>query len=67
MCEMRRCMLDTLVFDCDQRDFIVRSHGADHSASARITRSRWQRPNPIEASILGLNAAELLGLSVLGK
>ena len=69
---LRRLWLDTLVFDKDQLDGLVRTHGADKLCLGTDYPFDMSEPDPIgfhsrlaeedQAKILGLNAAELLGL-----
>ena len=69
---LRKLWLDTLVFDKDQLDGLVRTHGADKLCLGTDYPFDMSEPDPIgfhsrlaevdQAKILGLNAAELLGL-----
>ena len=69
---LRRVWLDTLVFDRDQLDALVRTHGSDKLCLGTDYPFDMGEPDPIgfhsglsdvdQAKILGLNAAELLGL-----
>ena len=71
---MRQIWLDTLVFDKDELDFLVRTHGADKLCLGTDYPFDMAEPDPVgfhdrldeevKAKILGLNAAELLGLAV---
>lgn len=71
---LRRLWLDTLVFDRDQLDSLVRTHGADRLCLGTDYPFDMAEPDPVEfharlspaeqAKILGLNAADLLGLRV---
>ena len=71
---MRQVWLDTLVFDQDQLDSLVRTHGADRLCLGTDYPFDMAEPDPLgfhqrldagaEARILGLNAADLLGLTV---
>jgi len=71
---LRRLWLDTLVFDPDQLDSLVRTHGADKLCLGTDYPFDMAEPDPVgfharladedQARILGLNAAELLGLEV---
>lgn len=70
---LRRLWLDTLVFDPDQLDSLVRTHGADRLCLGTDYPFDMSEPDPLgfhsrlaegdQARILGLNAADLLGLS----
>ncbi|MBB3957729.1 amidohydrolase family protein [Novosphingobium sediminicola] len=69
---LRQVWLDTLVFDRDQLDSLIRNHGADRLCLGTDYPFDMGEPDPIgfhdhlpdgvKASLLGLNAAELLGL-----
>ena len=69
---LRKLWLDTLVFDKDQLDSLVRTHGADKLCLGSDYPFDMSEPDPTgfhsrlaeedQAKILGLNAAELLGL-----
>ena len=69
---MRQVWLDTLVFDKDQLDSLVRTHGPDRLCLGTDYPFDMAEPDPVgfherltgdvRARILGLNAAELLGL-----
>lgn len=71
---LRKLWLDTLVFDQDQLDSLVRTHGADRLCLGTDYPFDMAEPDPIgfhgrlsdeeQAKILGLNAAALLGLAV---
>lgn len=71
---LRRVWLDTLVFDQDQLDSLVRTHGADRLCLGSDYPFDMAEPDPVgfharldpeaQAKILGVNAAELLGLKV---
>lgn len=71
---LRQIWLDTLVFDKDQLDFLVRTHGAERLCLGTDYPFDMAEPDPVgfhdrlsgeaRARIMGLNAAELLGLSV---
>ncbi len=71
---LRKLWLDTLVFDKDQLDSLVRTHGADRLCLGSDYPFDMSEPDPVgfhdrlddqtQAKILGLNAAELLGLKV---
>jgi aminocarboxymuconate-semialdehyde decarboxylase len=66
--------LDTLVFDPDELDSLVRTHGADRLCLGTDYPFDMAEPDPLgfharleestRAKILGLNAAALLGLQV---
>jgi aminocarboxymuconate-semialdehyde decarboxylase len=70
---LRRLWLDTLVFDRDQLDSLVRTHGADRLCLGTDYPFDMAEPEPLafhahlderdQAKVLGLNAAALLGLS----
>lgn len=69
---LRRLWFDTLVFDSDQLDSLVRTHGADRLCLGSDYPFDMAEPDPVgfharlpedvRAKILGLNAAALLGL-----
>jgi aminocarboxymuconate-semialdehyde decarboxylase len=69
---LRKLWLDTLVFDQDQLDSLVRTHGADKLCLGTDYPFDMSEPDPIgfherlsdedKARVLGLNAAALLGL-----
>jgi len=71
---LRKLWLDTLVFDQDQLDSLVRTHGADKLCLGTDYPFDMSEPDPIgfharlgeedRAKIIGLNAAALLGLEV---
>ncbi len=71
---LRNVWLDTLVFDKDQLDNLVRTHGADRLCLGTDYPFDMAEPDPVgfhdrlsgdaRAKVLGLNAAELLGLKV---
>jgi aminocarboxymuconate-semialdehyde decarboxylase len=71
---LRRLWLDTLVFDRQQLDALVRSHGPDRLCLGSDYPFDMAEPDPVgfhdhldeeaQAAILGLNAAALLGLDV---
>ncbi|MBO9726393.1 MAG: amidohydrolase [Novosphingobium sp.] len=71
---LRKLWLDTLVFDRDQLEQLVRSHGADRLCLGTDYPFDMAEPDPVgfhsrlsdedQAKILGLNAAELLGMSI---
>ena len=70
---LRKLWLDTLVFDKDQLDSLVRTHGADKLCLGTDYPFDMSEPDPVgfherldeqtKAKILGGNAAALLGLS----
>lgn len=70
---LRNVWLDTLVFDRDQLDSLVRTHGASRLCLGTDYPFDMGEPDPlgfhdhlpddIKARLLGLNAADLLGLS----
>ncbi|NKI98482.1 amidohydrolase family protein [Novosphingobium sp. SG707] len=72
---LRQVWLDTLVFDRDQLDALVRTHGADKlclgtdypfdMGEPDPVGFHAHLPDPVKARLLGLNAAQLLGLSPL--
>ncbi|WP_219894269.1 amidohydrolase family protein [Aquisediminimonas profunda] len=69
---LRQVWLDTLVFDKDQLDFLVRTHGPDKLCLGTDYPFDMAEPDPlgfhghlddsVKARILGLNALKLLGL-----
>ncbi len=69
---LRKVWLDTLVFDTDQLDSLVRTHGAERLCMGTDYPFDMAEPDPVgfhakldsddRKRILGLNAAELLGL-----
>ena len=71
---LRQLWLDTLVFDRDQLDSLVRTHGADRLCLGSDYPFDMAEPDPVgfhahlgdevQARILGGNAAALLGLQV---
>jgi aminocarboxymuconate-semialdehyde decarboxylase len=71
---LRQIWLDTLVHDRAQRDFLIATHGADRLCLGSDYPFDMGEPDPVgfhdglaedvKAKILGLNAVELLGLSV---
>jgi aminocarboxymuconate-semialdehyde decarboxylase len=71
---LRQVWLDTLVFDKDELDSLIRTHGADKLCLGTDYPFDMAEPDPLgfhdrlegeaRAKILGLNAAELLGLTV---
>jgi aminocarboxymuconate-semialdehyde decarboxylase len=71
---LRRIWLDTLVHDKAQRDFLIATHGADRLCLGSDYPFDMGEPDPVgfhegldetvKARILGLNAAELFGLTV---
>jgi len=73
---LRKLWLDTLVFDQDQLDSLVRTHGADKLCLGTDYPFDMSEPDPIgfherlseedKAKVLGLNAAHLLGLERVG-
>ncbi|MDO6415321.1 amidohydrolase family protein [Sphingomonas sp. BIUV-7] len=72
---LRKLWLDTLVFDQDQLESLVRTHGADRLCLGSDYPFDMAEPDPVgfhgrlserdQALILGLNAADLLGLTRL--
>jgi aminocarboxymuconate-semialdehyde decarboxylase len=66
--------LDTLVFDKDELDSLIHTHGADHLCLGTDYPFDMAEPDPVgfhnriegetRAKILGMNAADLLGLKV---
>ncbi|MEP1444719.1 MAG: amidohydrolase family protein [Paraglaciecola sp.] len=71
---LRKLWFDTLVFDKEQLDSLVRTHGSDRLCLGSDYPFDMAEPNPVEfheqlaendkAKILGLNAADLLGLAL---
>ncbi|MBO9580427.1 MAG: amidohydrolase [Sphingobium sp.] len=71
---LRKLWLDTLVFDKDQLDSLVRTHGADKLCLGTDYPFDMSEPDPVgfhaglweadRKKVLGLNAAELLGLAI---
>lgn len=71
---LRKLWFDTLVFDKDQLDSLVRTQGADRLCLGSDYPFDMAEPNPVEfhqhlcdgdkAKIMGLNAADLLGLTL---
>lgn len=71
---LRQIWLDTLVFDRKQLDALIASHGADRLCMGTDYPFDMAEPDPVQfhshlapdvrARILGLNAADLLGLEV---
>jgi len=71
---LRQVWLDTLVFDPDQLDSLVRTHGPDRLCLGTDYPFDMAEPDPVgfharlsepdQAKILGLNAADLLGLEM---
>ncbi len=71
---LRKMWFDTLVFDRDQLDSLVRTHGADRLCLGTDYPFDMSEPDPVgfharldeadKARIMGLNAADLLGLTV---
>jgi len=71
---LRKLWLDTLVFDRDQLEQLVRSHGADRLCLGTDYPFDMAEPDPVgfhsrlseedQAKIMGLNAAKLLGMSI---
>jgi aminocarboxymuconate-semialdehyde decarboxylase len=69
---LRQVWLDTLVFDQDELDCLVATHGADKLCLGTDYPFDMAEPDPVgfharlpeeaRAKILGLNAADLLGL-----
>ncbi len=74
---LRQVWLDTLVFDQDQLDSLLRTHGPDKLCLGTDYPFDMAEPNPLQfherlegevrAKILGLNAAQLLGLSMASQ
>jgi aminocarboxymuconate-semialdehyde decarboxylase len=73
---LRKLWLDTLVFDREQLDSLVRTHGADRLCLGTDYPFDMSEPDPVgfhdrlseeaQAKILGLNAASLLGIERVG-
>ncbi|MEO6151616.1 MAG: amidohydrolase family protein [Croceibacterium sp.] len=73
---LRKLWLDTLVFDQDQLDSLVRTHGADKLCLGTDYPFDMAEPDPVgfharltqedQAKVLGITAAELLGLERVG-
>lgn len=71
---LRRLWFDTLVFDKEQLDSLVRTHGSDRLCLGSDYPFDMAEPDPVgfhselsetdKAKILGINAAELLGLTI---
>jgi aminocarboxymuconate-semialdehyde decarboxylase len=71
---LRKLWLDTLVFDQDQLESLVRTHGSDKLCLGTDYPFDMSEPDPVgfharlseddKAKILGLNTAQLLGLTV---
>lgn len=71
---LRKLWFDTLVFDKEQLNSLVRTHGSDRLCLGSDYPFDMAEPNPVafheelndddKAKILGLNAADLLGLTV---
>ena len=71
---LRKLWLDTLVFDQDELDSLVKTHGAEKLCLGSDYPFDMSEPDPVgfharlseadQARILGLNAADLLGLEV---
>jgi aminocarboxymuconate-semialdehyde decarboxylase len=74
---LRRIWLDTLVHDLAQRDFLIATHGADRLCLGSDYPFDMGEPDPVgfhdgldeavKAKILGLNAAELFGLTAAAR
>lgn len=74
---MRQIWLDTLVFDQDQLESLVRTHGADKLCMGSDYPFDMSEPDPVgfhkqldaatKKKILGTNAAELFGLTAKSK
>lgn len=74
---MRDVWFDTLVFDKDELDSLVRTHGADKLCLGSDYPFDMSEPDPVHfhdrlndearSRILGLNAAELLGLEIVAR
>ncbi len=74
---LRQVWLDTLVFDPDQLQSLVRTHGAGRLCLGTDYPFDMSEPRPVEfhaaleeadrAKVLGLNAAELLGLAAVQR
>ena len=74
---LRQIWLDTLVFDQDQLDSLVRTHGADRLCLGSDYPFDMAEADPVafhkrlteieKAKIVGRNAADLLGLEVAGQ
>ena len=71
---LRKLWLDTLVFDQEELDSLVRTHGADRLCLGSDYPFDMSEPDPVgfhgrlddaaKTRILGMNAAQLLGLTV---
>ena len=74
---LRRLWIDTLVFDRAQRDFLIATHGPDRLCLGSDYPFDMAEPDPVgfhadleddvKARIVGLNAAQLLGLEVAAE
>ena len=74
---LRRLWFDTLVFDRAQRDFLIATHGADRLCLGSDYPFDMAEPDPVgfhadladdvKRRIVGLNAAQLLGLAVTAQ
>lgn len=72
---LRQIWLDTLVFDEAQLEFLIKTHGADRLCLGSDYPFDMAEPDPVgfhaglacedKAKILGLNAADLLGLRIM--